>query len=131
MKHLLVIAFLIFGGVVAWRIGETLSSDAISMGLGIFFGMVAGIPAALMVMAAARRGQYVESDRYGERRAPHPYGAPAQPPVIVLSAPGLLPQGQHAPNGAQTMMELPQWSMARQERQFRVVGDRDEMVDEW
>lgn len=127
MKSIVTIGMLLIGGFVAWRIGETLSSDAVSMALGIFFGMAAGIPAALMVMAAARRSEYVEADRY-DRRTAQSYSSSAQPPVIVVSAQGL-PQQSGAP--ASPTMELPLWSGARQERQFRVVGERDEMVDEW
>lgn len=129
MKHALTFGVLVLGGIAAWRIGETLSSDAISMGLGIFFGMVAGIPAALMVMAAARRREYVDTER-ADRRAPQAYASAAQPPVIVVTAPGFPPHGQ-APNLVSPTMELPLWSSARQERQFRVVGERDELVDEW
>jgi hypothetical protein len=129
MKHFVTITVLVLGGVAAWRIGETLSSDAISMGLGIFFGMLAGVPAALMVMAASRRREYVDSER-SDRRVAQAYGSTTQPPVIVVSAPGMLSNGQSAANGSHAL-ELPLWSSARSERQFKVVGEQDELVDEW
>jgi len=136
MKQILVFAVLIFGGVFAWQIGESLSSDAISMGLGIFFGMLAGLPAALLVLAASRRNDYTERERtHAQRAGAYPnYGA--QPPIIVVTAPsggGQMGQmgGQLGFNGGQPMMELPMWGNARQERQFKVVGEREELVDEW
>lgn len=48
---------LVFAGIVAWRIGERLSSDAISMGLGLLFGILAGVPTALLVMLGGRRSE--------------------------------------------------------------------------
>lgn len=135
MRQFLVISGLVAGGVAAWRIGETLSSDAISMGLGILFGMLAGVPAALLVMAASRRRDYLDEDERRSRRAPEGafggygqgYGA-QQPPVIVVTAPGMLPHGQPAPFAA---LEAPGWPTVRAPRQFTVVGDREESVDEW
>ena len=57
MKKFMAMALLIFIGVVGWRVGERLSPDALSMALGILFGVMAGIPAALMVLAAHQREQ--------------------------------------------------------------------------
>lgn len=51
----IILAGLIFVGVIAWRIGESLSSDALGMAVGILFGMSAGIPAALLVLVSGRR----------------------------------------------------------------------------
>ncbi len=140
MRQILVLGVLVAGGVLAWRIGETLSSDAISMGLGIFFGMLAGLPAALLVMAASRRHEYVEqrppSGRHGGDAAyGNGYGQyggfNGQPPVIVVTTPNMLPQGQGDGRGQQ--MGLPMWptSSPRPARQFHVVGDQEELVEEW
>jgi hypothetical protein len=133
MRQFVVICLLIVGGVLAWRLGEALSSDAISMGLGIFFGMIAGLPAALVVLAASRRRDSYDDDRgSGRRSADSPYGNyGGQPPVIVVTAPGMLPQGTGDPRLAQPPMELPLWTSARPARQFKVVGEREELVDEW
>lgn len=129
MKQILVFAILVVGGVAAWQIGESLSSDAISMGLGIFFGMLAGLPAALLVLAASRRNEYVERDRSTvSRESGYPSYA-HQPPIIVVTAPN--GGGQLPTNPNQPMMELPMWANARAERQFKIVGEREEIVDEW
>jgi hypothetical protein len=145
MRQFFVVGVLVAGGVLAWKIGDTLSSDAISMGLGIFFGMLAGLPAALLVMAASRRRDYVEqgygSTRrggdggYGSANGGGAYGGfNSQPPIIVVTAPGMLPQGPVDPRGQQAnAMGLPMWPTGapRPARQFHVVGERDEMVEEW
>jgi hypothetical protein len=67
-------------GACAWHVGETLSSDAISLALGVLFGTLAGLPVALLVLASERR------DRPAERRpepAEFPRGYSAEPPVIL------------------------------------------------
>lgn len=129
MRRFMVFAVLIIGGVFAWQIGESLSSDAISMGLGIFFGMLAGLPAALLVLAASRRNEYVERERSATARESAYPSYAHQPPIIVVTAPN--GGSQLATNPSQPMMELPMWGNTRSERQFKVVGEREEIVDEW
>ena len=57
MKTALLIA--VPGGALftafAWRISELLSPDAIGMALGMMFGVLAGLPAAALVLVASRR----------------------------------------------------------------------------
>lgn len=145
MRQIFVVGALVAGGVLAWRIGDSLSSDAISMGLGIFFGMLAGLPAALLVMAASRRRDYVEQgpsagrrsgeSMYGGHNSYGGYGGyNGQPPVIVVTAPNMLPQGQGDPRVQQAAAPgLPMWPAAgpRPARQFHVIGEREELVEEW
>ena len=45
---------LIVGGFV-WQVGDRLSSDAVSMALGVLFGVLAGFPVALLVLASNKR----------------------------------------------------------------------------
>jgi hypothetical protein len=139
MRHITVVLLLLIGGFLAWRIGESLSSDAISMGLGIFFGMVAGIPASLLVLAASRRREYVDDDSPSVRRMneqPGPYGN--QPPVIVLAGMGGVPQqgmlgqqSQQGMAGMQPVIDYSAWSQPRTAREFRVVGEVEEAVEGW
>lgn len=154
MKKFFGLICLILVGTVGWRIGETLSSDAISMALGVFFGVLAGIPAALLVVASDRR--------QGTGRGAHAYGmthhAPAYPaappPVIVLNGGGApLPQpGPHRHTGQQYayhehfdprqhdprfLYQQQQFAMAggpdgaRPARRFKVVGEQEEWIEEW
>ena len=44
-----------FVGIAGWRIGGELSPDAMGMAIGMLFGVMAGIPTALLVLASERR----------------------------------------------------------------------------
>ncbi len=81
MKHLLGFAALIFVGFAGWQLGGRLSSDAIGMALGVLFGVTAGIPASLMMLAARRYDDYYDDPpphrRYEDRQA--------LPPIIVVT----------------------------------------------
>ena len=49
MKHGMGLAIVVFVGIIAWRIGGSMNSDALSMAVGVLFGILAGIPTALLV----------------------------------------------------------------------------------
>lgn len=122
-----------------------LSSDALGMAVGVVFGVLAGIPSALLVLASSRRrpddddddddyrADYHTLQRQGERALP-PY--PYQPPIIVLAAP-VADKPQVVNNGSMTVhsgaQAMPliadrQREVAAQRggRVFRVVGEREE-----
>lgn len=136
MTKLLGLAALIFVGVTGWQLGGRLSSDAIGMALGILFGIMAGIPASLMVLAARRR-DYDEDDYHLPYRRQH-YRAlhdqeRQQPPIIVVTgyndrAPqsGPYPMQSHEYEG---QISGPVDTAPR--RQFRVVGESEEVTDLW
>lgn len=69
MSKIIIGASLVLVGVVAWRIGGHLNSDAIAMALGVCFGMVAGIPIALLVVAGAGRVYHDEAEQRRQIRA--------------------------------------------------------------
>lgn len=82
MKNLLIIAVLIFAGVAGYKINESMSHDAVMLIVGFLFGVLAGLPAALVVVASQRRHQ-------PDPVAPMPHYASTpqqaqQPPIIVL-----------------------------------------------
>ena len=62
MKITIGLALLIFAGFAGWRIGGDISSDAVSMGVGVLFGIVAGIPTALLVMANNRKREMANAN---------------------------------------------------------------------
>jgi hypothetical protein len=143
MRQWIGLAALVFVGIAGWRIAGQLSADALGMAVGVLFGVMAGVPAALLVMAAGRRraqAEEEEADAPPRRRQPH--GHPgynpgyAQPPVIVLTAPGMPQQGGYPgygqdPYGApQRMRALPPPETV-DVRQFKVIGEKEEWVDEW
>lgn len=146
MKNFIGLILLIFVGVIGWRVGGSLSSDAVSMAVGVLFGIMAGIPTALLVLASDRRRQaQAEQQReaFGHERNPYGHYAhganyPQQPPVIVLTgAPSGQPtgyglSGQADPRG---LPQTPAWpgeqQPGRMPRKFKVVGEKEEWVDEW
>lgn len=140
MKRLIVLAGLVFIGVMAWRIGERLSADAIGMALGVLFGIVAGLPVALLVLAANRRREErdsVERPDARQRQLPQGYGYPmqSQPPIIVLAGHGnpQMPNGYGYERGhiQSPYPALPLPQDGPQERRFKVVGEQEEWIDEY
>lgn len=76
---------------LAWFMMSRLSSDALGMAVGVVFGVLAGIPSALLVLASSRhqprRPYDDDDDDYGEEALLRSWHLPYQPPVIVLAAP--------------------------------------------
>jgi hypothetical protein len=122
---------LVFIGIVGWRIVDGMSSDAISMGIGVLFGVLAGIPMALLVLAADRRREGQREPRqadYAARYGFAPYGQ--QPPVIVVTGAGQ-GQPQQAWGAPRYALEAgPGWDAPRPDRRYRIVGEQDEWVSE-
>jgi hypothetical protein len=134
MKLYLAMAGLVFVAMAAWRIGGTLSADALGMAVGMFFGVVAGLPAALLVYACGRRREREQDDLGERRRAGYGAFAPGypHPPVIVLAGhPGLAQQGYGDLFQQQARHALPAPRETVDVRQFKVVGEKEEWVDEW
>ena len=81
--------------VVGWQIGGILSHDALSLMLGVIFGMMAGIPAALIAVSLKRQVPAEQpSNQQGERLLlPAPVPAPRPKIIIVQPERALLPVG--------------------------------------
>lgn len=144
------IALILAVGVLAYAVGQRLSADAIGMAVGVVFGVLAGVPAALLVLSSGRRRQEQEDEdeddievSYDDRRgrqARDRYGAlPPQAPVIVFAPP---PSAQMpAPYGYTNQYVAPHAAPAlpgptparppEASRAFRVVGEQEEWITEW
>ena len=83
MTRFIATGILVIVGVATWQIGAKLSADAIGMGVGVLFGVLAGIPTALLLLANQRRNDAARANY----DAPPPPRYQQQPPVIVLAAP--------------------------------------------
>ena len=168
MRKFFGLAVLIFVGTVAWRVGNALSPDALAMAVGVLFGVMAGVPTALLVMAGGRQREAAEpaarprqsapahaglpyrdhgamqpgtwgqpSPAYASPYGQQPYSQPyPQPPVIVLAGPqgmGLGNPGPSYPNygtnygNSHGQPALP----PPQARRFKMVGEREEWVEDW
>lgn len=134
MKRIVILALLVFVGVAGWRAGGVLSADAMGLALGVVLGMIAGLPIALLMLAASRRAG-AEQSLPAPRSAPPQAGAHSgQPPIIVLSPPAYGPPGQSvAGHPAQLTGGYPGWPQQNQrpERSFTIVGETAEYVDDF
>ncbi len=121
MGRLIALILLVFAGVMAFVIGERMSTEAMAVVIGVVFGVAASIPTSLLIASLMRRATSA---------APPPsrsdnYPVHSQPPMIIVNpstpAHPLYP-GEHAwsssglqsPIDATPLMPLP--------RRFRIVG---------
>lgn len=147
MKQWIVVAGLVAMGAGAWFVANRLSSDAIGMIVGLLFGILAGVPPALLVLVASRRRREPEEDAPRGRGG---YPALPQPPVIVVTGgapqqlgangryPGAYGSGYGAGYGAgyevidypaaQGRAALP--GPTQGGRPFRLVGEQDGWVED-
>lgn len=138
MRATIFLSLLFFGGFLVWRITERLSADALGLATGVILGILAGLPVALLLMAASRRRNCEDEEDYEPcqlQRHPHALPAQHQPPVIILSGmpngygqPQQQPYGQY---GGIPQRALPGGSDIVDSRQFHVIGEEDEGVEEW
>lgn len=160
MKRWVGLAILIFVGVAGWRIGGALSSDALSMAVGVLFGVMAGVPMALLLMASARRRDEREVSgplNHGAGPAHDPYalqpwhptgsamgysaGQPARQmhhaampyPMPPQQPPVIVVTGPQETGTAAYRDGIPTgWSpQASSPRRFKVVGEQEAWLDEW
>lgn len=134
MRSLILLVGLVVIGVIGWRVGSRLSPDAMGLAIGIVFGVLAGLPTALLVLASnRRRGDGDEAGNHRQRQGnagAYPYGGYPQPPVIVLAGPGAAPTAPPPPAAPDRYERLPALPAPREERQFRVYGDAEDIVDD-
>lgn len=55
MKYVFRLGILAVIGIVGWRLVGQLDPQAISMAVGILFGVLAGLPVSLLIIASQRR----------------------------------------------------------------------------
>lgn len=146
MKRAIILLLCVFVATLAWRIGGRLSPDALGMGIGVVFGVLASVPAALLVLAATRRSDDGEDEYYEptprRRRQPQALPPDGQPPQIIVVAPPVMPMqqaggqpfyGQMQPGAQGNFPALPGpagYAMPP-ERQFHVVGEQEELIEDW
>ncbi len=121
MKRLILILLVAFVAFVGWRITESISSDALGLAIGVVFGVLAGLPTALLVLASNRRRDHEGNGRRQQPNGQMAYGH--QAPVIVLAAPSMHPQQTFAdPHAGQGQAATQQaWPQPR-ERRFQFIG---------
>jgi hypothetical protein len=127
MKQVVMFVMIVVGSVAVWRLGGQLSADAVGLALGVLLGVLASIPASLLILASSRRQDERVDDA---RRAEPPQERMAlyqQPPVIVLTGQGSPPPAPQLPMPAPPIQG---WSGARGARQFKIVGEEEHWLGE-
>lgn len=100
MKRFLALLVLVCAGVATWQVGEKLSPDAIGMGVGVLFGVMAGIPTALLLLASNRRRDLADSTWPEPSHPRYQHQLPmSQPPVVILAGTMQQPQPTYDPYG--------------------------------
>ena len=135
MKNVVLLICLVLIGLVGWRVASSLSPDAMGLATGVVFGVLAGLPTAVLVLASNRgRGRDDDDPRgwRGQTSGAYPYGGYPQPPVIVLAdhpAPAPPQQPYYgAPEAYRNVRALP--APREEERHFRVFGDVEDLVED-
>ena len=130
-KQLSFAAVLGFTAVMTWQILARMSMDAVAMAMGIVLGIGAGVPVALLFLAAERRGRPRSDGPHGAMMAgPTGHGGYGQQPPVVVIAPGAYGGLGHQPALTAQQYGMPVNPSPRQ-RRFVVVGQGDEGIEEW
>ena len=110
MKKVATIAVIAFAVTLAVIIGKRMSTDAMAVVIGVACGVMASIPTSLLILAVSgRRGEHDVRQRRD------------YPPVVIVNP------GSNQPRYLQPPFPTP--LSQGQERQFRVIGDEDVVLD--
>ena len=113
LKVTAIFGVLIFAGVLAYIIGNRLSSEAIAVLAGSVCGVGAAIPTSLIILVVSRRNGRKKEDNM----VTIPQSQPTQPQIVVVPAMQYQqPQGLAPPQST--------WRNS-QPREFNVVGNEE------
>jgi hypothetical protein len=113
MKKAVTIALIAFAVTLAVIIGQRMSTDAMAVVIGVGCGVLASIPTSLLILAV--------SGRQGARREREVRQQREYPPVVIVNP------GNNQPRYLQPPFPAP--PIHDQDRQFRVIGDEDVVLD--
>ena len=118
------IGAILFLVTLAVVIGLRMSSEAMAVVIGVIFGVAASIPASLLIVAVTwRREQRAANYPYNTRR--HSAHEALPPSVVIVSPNGAGPgSGYRQP----AYLPPPEMQWGQPPRQFRVIGDPDEVT---
>ena len=111
MKKVATVAIIAFAVTLAVIIGQRMSTDAMAVVIGVACGVLASIPTSLLILAV--------SGKRGEREVRQQQRD--YPPVVIVNP------GNNQPRYLQPPFQAP--PIQEQERQFRVIGDEDVVLD--
>jgi hypothetical protein len=119
MKRLVYLVGIAFAISMAAVLGYRMSSDAMAIVVGIFFGMVASIPTSLLLVYALRQRDGARHDLQNPASYRYqPYGG--YPPVVVVA-----PPSQNGYPYSSPIPSLPAPAHGPQSRSFKIVGQEN------
>ncbi len=128
-----VLVFMGFAVTLAYFLGTRLSPEALSVAIGVLFGMAASVPVSLgLLIALTRQRERSDDDRPRMDEHPVPYGSPRpQAPQIIVVAPpqaqygaGQMPYGYPTANPNMYPGFPPeQYQEVVDGRDWRIIGD--------
>ena len=123
LRYLLLICVVVFAATLAVIVGETLSSEAMSMMVGVVAGVGASIPASLLILWFAVRTAELRAVAASPAQVIYPREAP-EPHIVVVTVPTAQPQAYagYAPPGYEQPAAVRPALPAPAQRRFTVVG---------
>ena len=115
MKSVSTVALIGFAVTMAMIIGQRMSTDGMAVVVGVACGVLASIPTSLLIVAVSGRQGRRSEREVRQRRADYP-------PVVIVNP------GSNQPRYMQPPFQAP--PIQAPERQFRVIGDEDMVLDE-
>lgn len=82
MKNLIILCLVIAIAILLEQTIERINTEALAMAIGVLFGILAGIPTALLMLAVNKRPQPVAEQSRVEIHNHH-YGQPTSPPPAI------------------------------------------------
>ncbi len=118
MRQFAMVVVLVILGGLTWRLGTSLSSDALGMAVGVVFGVLAGVPSALLVLASSRRQERDDDD--DDPRTVNVY-------ITHNTTNDNRQLTIHPPAAMPLLADREREVAAQRERRFVVVGEREEV----
>lgn len=64
MKNIIIVGVLAFVALAMWKVGSALSSDAISMAVGVLLGVLAAVPSTVVCVSMRKENERTELVRH-------------------------------------------------------------------
>ena len=120
-RYLLLVFVVVFAATLAVIVGETLSSEAMSVMVGVVAGVGASIPTSLLVLWFSLR----TAELRAVAQAPGPLSYPMEPPeprIVVVTPPAYAGVAPGQAYGYEPAPSAPPALPAPVQRRFTVVG---------
>jgi len=123
MRSVISLALLALLALLAWQVGSRLSTDAVGMGVGLVFGVMAGVPVALLISLAGGAGRLGESPDDAYARG---FAAGVQAEQLEMLRLGTKPAWMVEAQPSDGYRAAHRLALPVTERRFLIVDEADE-----